>query len=291
MAWTAPSAASVVGGADVGEARARAIPLADASALRAPARLTVAVRGVLALVCVGAATAAVLVSRDPHTRTIVPLPAGARTVLVLDLSASISTDTFSRIGGTLAALSRSGNRFGLVVFSDQAYEAMPPGTAARDLAPFVRYFTLPKQRTPGFAPTFPDNPWQSTFTGGTRISAGLELARSIALAGGAHGTVVLVSDLDDQPSDLPRLASVLLAYRMDHVPVRIVGLNPSPGDVALFDRLLSPRPVVVEAPTLAQAAPHDTTPFPWTLVALALAAAAALAVHAAWAPRLDWGSG
>jgi hypothetical protein len=266
-----------------------AIPLADAAALGLPARLTLAVRGGLALVCVGAATAAVLVSRQPHTRTIVPLASGSQTVLVLDLSASISTDTFSRIGGTLAALTRSGRRFGLVLFSDQAYEAMPPGTPSADLAPFVRYFTLPRQRVPGFAPTFPNNPWQSTFTGGTRISAGLDLAHTIALAGGRPATVVLVSDLDDEPGDLPRLASVLLAYRRDHVPVRIVGLDPSPANVALFDRLLSPRPVVVEAPTVAEAPPHDTTPVPWTLVALVVAVAAAFAFRVTWAPRLDWG--
>jgi von Willebrand factor type A domain len=265
------------------------IPLADASALQAPARRTLVLRGALALACIGAAVAAVLVSRAPHTRTIVPLPANAQTVLVLDLSASISSDTFSQIGGTLAALARSGNRFGLVVFSDQAYEAMPPGTPAADLMPFVRYFTLPKQRAPGFAPTFPTNPWQSTFTGGTQISFGLELAHSIAVAGRRRATVVLVSDLDDEPGDLARLASVLLAYRRDHVPVRIVGLDPSPADVALFDRLLSPRPVVVQAPPLAASAPHSTTPFPWTLLALALLVAGALALRTAWAPRLEWG--
>jgi hypothetical protein len=267
-----------------------AIPLADAAALRNPARRTLAVRVALLAVCAGAALAAVFVARHPHTRTIVPLPAKGQTVLVLDLSASISADTFSRIGGTLASFARSGKRFGLVIFSDQAYEAMPPGTPAADLAPFVRYFTLPKQRVPGFAPTFPDNPWQATFTGGTRISAGLELAHTIALAGGGRpATVVLVSDLDDQPQDLPRLASVLLAYRRDRIPVRIVGLDPSSDSIALFERLLSPRPVTVPAPTLAEAPPHDVTPFPWTLVALALAVAAAAAALAAWTPRLVWG--
>jgi hypothetical protein len=267
------------------------IPLADAPALRPAAHRTFVFRQLLALVCLGAAVAVIVVARHPHTRTIVPLPAGGQTVLVLDLSASISSDTFSRIGGTLAALSRSGTYFGLVVFSDQAYEAMPPGTPAADLAPLVRYFTLPKQAQPGFAPSFPHNPWEATFTGGTKISAGLDLAHSIATAGKRPATVVLVSDLDDDPGDVPRLASVLLAYRRDHVPVRIVGLNPSPDNVALFDRLLSPAPVVAQAPTLAQAPPHDVTPFPWTLVALALVAAAALAARIAWVPPLEWGSG
>jgi hypothetical protein len=267
----------------------RSIPLADAAVLHAPARRTFAVRAALAALCVGAALAVVFVARHPHTRTIVPLPAHADTILVLDLSASISSDTFSRIGGTLAALARSGTRLGLVVFSDQAYEAFPPGTPAADLAPFVRYFTLPAQRSPGFAPAFPDNPWGSTFTGGTKISAGLDLAHEIALAGGKRAAVVLVSDLDDDPGDLPRLASVLLAYRRDHVPVRIVGLDASPDDVALYTRLLSPQPVVVKAPTLAEAPPRDMTPVPWVLLVLSAAAVAAYVLRAVWAPRLVWG--
>ncbi|HZS24963.1 MAG TPA: vWA domain-containing protein [Gaiellaceae bacterium] len=266
------------------------IPLADARSLRPAARITSAVLLTAAAAAVALGIAFLLESRHPHTQTIVPLPAHADTVLVLDLSASISSDTYSRIGGTLAALSRSGRRFGLVVFSDQAYEALPPGTPSADLAPFVRYFTLPPQRSPGFAPAFPPNPWGvSGFSGGTRISAGMELAHRIAASGGRHATVVLVSDLDDNPNDLTRLATVMLAFRRDHVPVRIVGLNPEPNDVALFQRLTQPAPVVAEAPTLSQAPPQDRTPFPWLLVALALALAAVLAAGALWAPRLDWG--
>lgn len=266
-----------------------AIPLADAPALRPRARVTFAVRGALAAAALGCVLAFVLVSRHPHTRTLVTLPAHADTVLVLDVSASISTDTFSRIGGTLAALSRSGGRFGLVVFSDLAYEALPPGTPASDLAPFVRYFTLPPQRQHGFAQTFPPNPWQATFTGGTRISAGMELAHAIAVAQPRRATVVLVSDLSDDPSDLTRLATVLAAYRRDAVPARIVGLNPTPQDAGLFSRLLGPGAPIVQAPTVAELPPHDVTPLPWTLVALAFAAAAALTARELWSPRLDWG--
>jgi hypothetical protein len=265
-----------------------ALPLADAATLHPRIRRTLVVRLVLALTFLGAALAAVLVAREPRTRITVSLPESGRTVVVLDVSASISSETFSRIGGTLAALARSRSRLGLVVFSDQAYEAMPPGTPAADLAPFVRYFTLPPQRRPGFAPAFPDNPWQSTFTGGTRISAGLDLAHSIATAGGGRATVVLVSDLDDNPGDLPRLASVLLAYRRDHVPVRLVGLGASAANLALFERLLAPKPRVERAPTLAEATRSETTSFPRTLVALVAVAAALLAAGSLWAPRLRW---
>jgi len=266
-----------------------AIPLADAPRLRAPANATLAVRTLLAAIALGTAVAFLLVSRHPHTRTIVTLPSGASTILVLDLSASISSDTFSRIGGTLEALSRSGRRIGLVVFSDTAYEALPPGVPASDLAPLVRYFTLPPQSQPGFAPSFPTNPWTDTFTAGTRISAGLELAHTIALAQRRRPTVVLISDLDDDPNDLASLAAITAAYQRDRIPVRVVGLNPSPNDVTLFQHLLGPSASIAQAPTLGQVPPHDVTPFPWTLIGLGIAAAFALALTEAWSPVLEWG--
>lgn len=265
-----------------------AIPLADAPALRTPARTTFAVRVGLAIVALAATLAFLFLSRHPQTRTVVPLPHNASTVVVLDVSASISTDTYSRIGGTLASLSHSGAPIGLVVFSDVAYEALPPGVPARDLAPFVRWFAAPSQPQSGAAPSIPANPWTNAFSAGTRISAGLDLAHSIAIAERKRPTVVLVSDLDDDPNDLARLASVVAAYRRDRVPLRIVGLNPSPQDLALFQRLVGPSVPVAQAPTLDQVPGHDVTPFPAALVALALVAAAALALREAWAPRLEW---
>jgi hypothetical protein len=266
------------------------IPLADAPALRAPARLTLAVRALLAAVAVGATIAFVVVSRHPHTHTLVALPHAANTVVVLDVSASISTDTYSRIGGTLAAISHSGRRIGLVVFSDTAYEALPPGVPASDLAPFVRYFTLPSQTQPGVAPTFPPNPWTTTFTAGTHISTGMELAHTIALAQRQRPAVVLVSDLDDDPNDLAPLAAVMAAYRRDRIPVHVVGLNASPEDVTLFQRLLGPSVSIAQAPTLGEVPPHTSTALPTALLVLAVAAALALALRELWAPRLEWGS-
>jgi hypothetical protein len=265
-----------------------AIPLADAPAFRTRA---IATRVALAVFAAGAAAAALgvlLTARSPHSQTLVPLPSKANVVIVLDLSASISSDSFSRIGGTLRALSQTGDRVGLVVFSDDAYEALPPGTPAADLAPLVRYFTLPQQRVPGFMPSFPANPWANTFTGGTVISAGMEMAIDIAVAQRPRATVMLVSDLDDDPNDLPTLSAVAEVAAQDRVPIRIVGLNPSPEDIAYFRTIFGANAPIVEAPTLQQPAPQEHTPFPWALVALALAAAIALALREAWAPRLAW---
>jgi hypothetical protein len=265
-----------------------AIPLADAPALRPSAHATLAVRGALAALALGATVAFLLLSRTPETRTIAGLPHDAGTVLVLDLSASISSDTYSRIGGTLAALSRSRSPIGLVVFSDAAYEALPPGSPASALRPLVRYFTLPATPQAGFAPAFPPNPWATTFSAGTRISAGMELAHTIALGQKHPPAVVLVSDLDDDPNDVTSLASVMAAYNRDGIPVRIVGLNPSTDDVALFERLLGRGVPVAQAPTLGQAQAHNVTPFPVSLVVLTLVVACALALREAWSPRLEW---
>ena len=218
--------------------RMSAIPLADAPAFAPAARRTLIVRVVLAATLIAAVVAAVLVSRNPHTQTIVALPSDSTAIVVLDLSASISADTYSRIGATLSSLARSHGRYGLVVFSDQAYEALPPGTAAANLEPLVRYFRLPKQTTPGFAPTYPTNPWTDKFSAGTKISAGLELAHTIAVDNGVRRPVViLISDLDDDPDDVARLATIMLAYKRDHIPLRIVGLNPSPEDRGVLPAL------------------------------------------------------
>jgi len=265
------------------------IPLADAGALRPAARRTLVVRVGLALALVGLVVAAVVVSRHSHTQTIVALPAHSSAIVVLDVSASISADTYSRIGGTLSSLARSGGRYGLVVFSDQAYEALPPGTRAADLAPLVRYFQLPPARGPGTAATFPANPWERVFSAGTKISAGLELAHTIAFQDRLSKPIaILVSDLDDDPDDLLRLTTILAALTRDHIPLRIVGLNPSNQDVALFKRLTGGAPIVRAGVLEPGPEPRNRTPFPWTLVTLALVVAIGIAAHELWGPRLEW---
>lgn len=264
------------------------IPLADARDLAPEARHARLVRIALAALAVAAIVAVAAAARAPHSRTIVSLPNDADTIVALDLSASIGSDTYSRIGATLGSLARSHGRYGLVVFSGGAYEALPPGSPAEDLAPLVRYF-VPQSRGAGFAPTYPRNPWSNVFSAGTRISSGLELAHRIALGGLRRPAVVLISDLDDDPTDLPRLASIVLAYRRDHIPLRVVGLNPSSQNAAFFQRLAGPATRIVEAGTETPAPQlQNRTPFPWTLVTLVVAAALAIAGHELWAARLEW---
>jgi hypothetical protein len=80
----------------------------------------------------------------------------------------------------------------------------------------------------------------------------------------------------------------MAAYDRDRIPVRIVGLNPSTDDVALFQRLLGPSVPVAQAPTLGEANARNVTAFPLALVVLTVVVALALALRAAWSPQLEW---
>jgi hypothetical protein len=266
-----------------------AIPLADVPSFAPAAQRTLVIRVALATVLTGAVVAAMFVSRNPHSQTIVSLPIDSTAIVALDLSASISSDTYSRIGATLSSLARSRGRFGLVVFSDQAYEALPPGTAAANLQPLVRYFQLPKQAVPGFAPTYPTNPWTDSFSAGTTISAGLTLAHTLAVEHNVRRPVViLISDLDDDPDDRSRLRRILIAYKRDGIPLRLVGLNATSANIA-YIRQYVPKTPVVQAGTLAPGPlPRNHTPLPWALVALGALAAVGLAANELWGPRLEW---
>jgi hypothetical protein len=270
-----------------------AIPLADAGALRRPARRTEIVRAALAGLLVAAIVAVALVSRHPHVRASAAPPGGTNAIVVLDLSASIASRTYSQIGATLSSFAHSRGRYGLILFSDTAYQALPPGTPAADLVPFTRYFSpLPGKNAFGRR-GFPANPWQNSFTGGTQISSGLVLARAAALAQPARRpAVVLVSDLDDDPTDLRRLTAVLLTLRRERIPVHVVGLDPSAQNAAFFQRLVGAANPVLEAGTTAvEERQRDRAGLPWQVVVLALSIAAVLAAHALWGPRLRWAKG
>jgi hypothetical protein len=272
-----------------GERPLNAIPLVDARRLAPAARRTLVVLAALAAALAVVVGAAAFAGRTPHSKTVVAIPHGATAIVVLDLSASISSNTFARIGETLSQLAHSHGRFGLVVFSDDAYEALPPGTPARDLEPLLRYFTLPRSELRKKKPRYPANPWNDSFSAGTRISAGLQLGYSIATSPGVHKPlVILVSDLDDDLPDIPRLIAVTQAYRRSGIGLRIVGLAPTKKNANLFRRLTAGAPLVNAARLRAAGPPSTSTRFPWLLVALTLVAAAALAAHELWAPRLEW---
>src|SRR5581483_5027468 len=177
--------------------------------------------------------------------------------------------------------------------SGVAYEAMPPGTPASALVPIARYFTLPRQVTPGEQPTFPTNPWTHSFTAGTQISRGLDLARQIELDTHAkHPAVILISDLADDANDQARLPAVVQAYKQEGIGLRAIALNAAPNDVDYFKRLIGAASAIVPA-ALPGEHPGATSPphasFPWWLVFFAVAVAMLLALNELRSARLRWG--
>jgi hypothetical protein len=268
------------------------IPLSDVAGLLRAWRRTAVIRGVLAALLVALLLIAAFLSSRPTTRQPLHLlPKASNAIVVLDLSASISSDTFNRIGETLDQLAATNGRYGLVVFSDVAYEALPPGTPSAQLRPFARYFKVPSQQTPGLAPAFPTNPWTNSFSAGTRISAGLGLALRVIHADRlARPGVILISDLNDDQGDLTNLASSALAYRQEGIGIRIVALNPSRDDQHRFETLLGNASRITQAQLPGDRTTFQGARFPLVLALLALAVALALAANELFSARLTWRS-
>jgi hypothetical protein len=265
-----------------------AIPLAGARAFGRAARRTLALRAVLAAAALAAAAAAVLAARAP-AESVALLPARSDGIVVLDLSASISSDTYARIGATLHRLAESRGRYGLVLFSDTAYLSLPPGTPAAELRPFERFFAVAQQTGPGLLPEPAASPWTDVFSAGTKISAGLQLA--LATIRSQHlrrPAVLLVSDLDDDVGDRERLTTTALALRQIGVTVRVVGLNPAPEDARFVQQLLRRRIDLTRAPLPGEQASGRATALPTGLILAAAAAAALLALRELLTVRLRW---
>ena len=268
----------------------RAIPVPGARSFSRIARRTALVQGALALAVVALVLLAAAAARHPGVRQPSSLPVHSGDMIVLDLSASITPDTFSRIGETLRKLVATGGRYGLVVFSSVAYEALPPGTPASALRPLIRYFTIAPDATVGL----PTNPWTLSFSYGTRISAGLDLAHRILVADHlSRSRVVLISDLADDPQDIQRLNQIVISeYGRNRTRLGVVALNATPDDKAFFSR------VADAAIADAAAAPASPSPPPavppsalsTTLIAAIIATLLALAVHCLRAARLTWGT-
>lgn len=228
---------------------ATTIPLAGASRFRLAGRRTRAAQLILCLLVLGVALWLVVAALRIEEADTAFAPSGTTAIVVLDVSASISSETYDRIAATLDRLAGSRGRYGLVLFSDTAYLALPPGAPAAQLRPFARFFRVPARRG-GALPQPPRSPWTDSFSAGTRISLGLERALAeIREAGLRRPAVVLVSDLDDDTSDLGRLTQVALAYRRAGVPLRVVGLDPSPEDASFVRTLLVDPSDLVVAPT------------------------------------------
>ena len=196
----------------------RVLPLADSGLLAAFGRRTRLYWALLAVSLIALASVAVLLSRSGRPTSNV-LPDSGSTVVVIDLSGSTQAP-LRRFAAELINLTRSSNRdFGLVVFSDTGYEALPIGVSAEALRGWL---TLLADGTPK------NYPWTPSFSGGTVISSGLSVARRMLLgrpSGSRH--VLLVSDLVDGFVDLPSLQSVVAQYQREKIDLRVVKVTAS----------------------------------------------------------------
>lgn len=196
---------------------AAVLPLADAAALVTASRRSSLLRKLL----VGVVVAALLVLvAETRARGGAPpvLSSGGDAIVVVDLSSSTRSASRS-IAHALRGLADDPRRHvGLVLFSNVAYEALPPSAPADAFAGWVDRFARGTPKA---------SPWGS-FSSGTTISTGLVLAGQILRRSqAAHPRVVLVSDLVDPSSDLQRLETTVAQYQRDGIELEVVRLLPA----------------------------------------------------------------
>jgi hypothetical protein len=265
-----------------------AIGLADTRPLARAATSTRLVRAIAAAGAVAAATFALTAALREPPASAGLLPAGSDGVVVLDLSASIPPQTYRRVALTLDRLARSNGRYGLVVFSDTAYLALPPRTPARELRTFERFFRVPP-RSGGILGTPAENPWTHGFSAGTRISTGLSVAlEAIRRDRLSEPAVLLVSDLDNEIRDIEPLARVAVEYRERRIPLHVVALDAAPEDRRTLESLVGRPADVVDAPDPRTAGTLGERRRDRTPVVAAGVAAAFLALLVVVGGRLRW---
>jgi hypothetical protein len=272
------------------------IPLAEVASLDRSARRTTIVRLLLAAGLAATALAAVVSARRLVVTSTPIFGSGTSGILVLDLSSSIDAVPPREIGAVLRRLADSHSHAGLVLFSDVAYEALPSSASSEELGSFLRFFRRPPAADrrgfvlrPRTRRARVITPWTRSFRGGTRISAGLELARQmIDRHPGRTNDVVLVSDLNDSLFDITALATALAEVRRERIHLRVVPLNATPTNRAFFTERLG-RATLVSGSELFAPPPRRTAgEVPRGLVGLAITLALLLAVNELLCGRLTW---
>jgi VWA domain-containing protein len=250
--------------------RGLAVPLADLPLLRTPAQRTAFVRVALAAALAGTLVWLFTAAQSAGAGRAAVFPQGVSTgVVALDMSASISGPIYARVATTLRGIVNANQSVGLIMFSDTAYELLPPNSPPGAMLQFIPFFV--PLRYYGSTPVFGQTPWD-TFMGGTRIAAGLKMARlALRRAGVRHGAILLVSDLDDSNADQGLLEEEALRLRTEHIPLRIVPLFAAPRDRRLFAALFGDKAFVDPSVFTHTAQRHATpiaAPQPWILILL-----------------------
>jgi hypothetical protein len=284
------------------------LPTSAAAELGRERRRTAFVRLALAALAVGLLGAAFLVSRDLQALPTTYFASGSGGIVVLDLSSSVDQQKAQRAQRVIRSMAETEGRIGLVVFSDTAYEMLPPDTRSEELRPILRFFEAPPGgfRRPGFGrrrgggATTPaqqdreESPWSLSFRGGTKISTGLAEARAIVHREGDPSlSVLLLSDLDNSGFDSSALTEEVSAYEREGLRLRVIPLFPAAEDRDFFERVVG-EDAVVDRPELVR----NTTvresltlvgASPWALLLIGTGLLALLAVNERYGARLAWG--
>jgi len=264
--------------------RANGVDTNDVAAFRSVVNRTGIVRAILAGGALALVLAAAASAREPQTTEQALIPQDTVGVVVLDLSLSITDDDYAAIRRTLRRLVAEEAAIGLVVFSDVPYELLPPGTPAEELRPFLRLLVAPR-----LGPV--QNPWTQSFRAGTRISVALDLAKSaLERDEVASGSILLVSDLETAPDDVPSLARTIAEIGRAGIRLRIAPLAPSSDALSLFEGLLEEDAIAGFAAQSPDAdEPESRTAaveLPTALLVLGAFALLLLAAHERFAGRL-----
>ena len=191
------------------------LPLADGRSFAAAARRSWTVWVGLAAVLVVLLLVFTVRARAQGTERRLLQP-GVDAVVVIDLSSSTRSASKGIAHALSTLTSDPKRRLGLIVFSNGAYEALPPSTPADGLKGWLDRFADGAPKT---------YPWTS-FSNGTAISKGLVLARRIVRRDHVISPhVILVSDLADTESDLEKLQTAIAQYQREAIDLKIVKVN------------------------------------------------------------------
>lgn len=273
------------------------LPIADTPLLAPATRRVRLVRSVVtAVLAVLVGSAIVLAARGRAPAAAAPPPTGRTTEVVLDVSGSVGGSTLAPAARALARLGHGRHSVGLVLFSDTAEQALPPGTPPSQLLPFAR--ALAPSRTGPTKESLPPaqanaNPWAPSFTGGTQISTGVNAARQALVRSHARGQILLITDLGDDPQDHPAMKRALLALAQAGIPLHVFVLPNALGiDRAWFRTLEGPGAIESRLPAPpVHRIPAAQAGFPLPLVVAAVLLAAALGAYELLGVSMRWGGG
>ena len=271
------------------------LPIADAPLLAPAARRMRVVRAALTLALGILVGAAVVVAPRGGTSPAPAMPSGTTTEIVLDVSGSVGDSSFTVAGRALERLSHARSPVGLVLFSDSAEEALPPGSPPGELRSFARALTPERQPAPSQAGLqsmrFEPSPWYPSFSGGTRMSTGLTAAAAALRRDGIKGRILLLSDLGDAPDDRAGLRRVLVSLAQEGLDLRVLTLpNALAADRKWFEGLEGPESLLTRLPEqpAARSALRDRAGFPTALAAIGALLAGALAANELLGRSLRW---